>query len=321
MDLVTICIILFLAIYLIAIIYLSYTPRTLLEGFDDTNSIGFLMMAPTSVPPDATLVNIGTMPTMTVQNHAKINAKYEYDERYDESRINFNVKIPQTLSSTYDLNDDMYSPYQIKGFCNALNSTSETIEEKCNQLDVTTCANTACCVLYGGTKCVAGDERGPTFEITYKDPNVKNGDKYYYMGNCYGNCSNYIATEYDRIETPSNIDKKVLRDLDSSYNESPLYFTNFYNTSATTTPPPSSGTTAPWTFQTYATSPPYQYVTMSTETTTPIPPTSPPTVPQTSPPMASSTTIPVSTYSTNGPSTITNPTSTTSQTTAVTGGP
>ena len=80
------------------------------------------------------------------------NAKYEYDEKYDESRINFNVKIPQNLVSTYDLNDEQvasYKPYQMKGFCDALNATSDTIEEKCNRLDATNCANTACCVLYG----------------------------------------------------------------------------------------------------------------------------------------------------------------------------
>ena len=188
MDIVTFFIILFLGIYLILLFSVRNCPC--MEGFKDGSSgqMGFLMVAPTILP-DNIDTQVGIMPTLTVKNHAKINAKYEYDEKFDESRINFNVKIPQGLSTTYDLNNEQvasYTPYQMRGFCNALNSTSDTIEEKCNKLDPMACANTACCVLYGGEKCVSGDERGPTFQQTsYKDTKIENRNKYYYMGKCY----------------------------------------------------------------------------------------------------------------------------------------
>ena len=96
-------------------------------------------------------------------------------------------------------------PYQLKGFCNAPNATSDTIEQKCNKLDANVCSTTSCCVLLGGTKCVAGDERGPTFDQNFNDQSMLYRDRYYYMGNCYGNCSNYMVANYGRIYTPSTL--------------------------------------------------------------------------------------------------------------------
>lgn len=146
-----------------------------------------------------------TSPTLTVQNSAKIRAKYEYDEKRDESNINFSVKIPQNLISTYDLTDEKfgYNAYRLTGFCNAPNATSDTIQEKCSKLDDYTCTNTSCCVLLGGTKCVAGDERGPTFDNYYNDVELNSRDRYYYMGNCYGDCNGLIVKDYSFVYPPS----------------------------------------------------------------------------------------------------------------------
>jgi len=75
------------------------------------------------------------------------------------------------------------------GFCQQnANVSLDTIEKKCGTLDNETCASTECCVLFGGAKCVAGNERGPSIQSNYSDFLVKNRDYYYYKGKCYGNC-------------------------------------------------------------------------------------------------------------------------------------
>jgi hypothetical protein len=43
--------------------------------------------------------------------------------------------------------------------------------------------------LFGGAKCVAGNDRGPSIQSNYSDFLVKNRDYYYYKGKCYGNCT------------------------------------------------------------------------------------------------------------------------------------
>ena len=181
---------------------MSSTDTSNTNNLSDSNYLGYTSNAPTDQPlsEDPNLI--------TVKNDAQIRAKYSFDEKRDESQINFNVKIPQNLVSTYDINDTTYGsyvPYQLKGFCNAPNATSETIEAKCNQFDQNVCSTTSCCVLLGGTKCVAGDERGPTFQQDFNDPSVSYPDRYYYMGNCYGNCSNYMVANYNQIYKPSSL--------------------------------------------------------------------------------------------------------------------
>ena len=77
--------------------------------------------------------------------------------------------------------------YQFSGFCKYDRYFPEKIEEKCNKLDVDSCASTSCCVLLG-SKCVAGNTDGPLLKAHYSDIDIKNKDKYFYMGRCYGNC-------------------------------------------------------------------------------------------------------------------------------------
>lgn len=74
------------------------------------------------------------------------------------------------------------------GFCNQPSTISSETEAKCGKLDQETCASVSCCVLLGGSKCVAGNENGPTMKSNYTDPFVINKDVYYYQGKCYGNC-------------------------------------------------------------------------------------------------------------------------------------
>ena len=74
------------------------------------------------------------------------------------------------------------------GFCTQYKSNPIQLEQKCNTIDNTTCASTDCCVLFGGSKCVAGNEKGPYMKSNFTDPTVTNKDVYYFKGNCYGNC-------------------------------------------------------------------------------------------------------------------------------------
>lgn len=74
------------------------------------------------------------------------------------------------------------------GACQKYAGLPAQTEEYCRSLDVNTCSSTSCCVLLGGSKCVAGNERGPTYKNNYGDFLLRNKDAYYYNGKCYGNC-------------------------------------------------------------------------------------------------------------------------------------
>lgn len=65
------------------------------------------------------------------------------------------------------------------------------LENACNNLDNMSCRKSKCCVSLGGSKCVAGNESGPSMKYNYSDYLVKNRDYYYYNGKCYGNCPYY----------------------------------------------------------------------------------------------------------------------------------
>ena len=62
------------------------------------------------------------------------------------------------------------------------------LETQCGKIPKDACAYTSCCVLLGGSKCVAGNQSGPTMKANYSDVSVLNRDYYYYQGKCYGNC-------------------------------------------------------------------------------------------------------------------------------------
>ena len=75
------------------------------------------------------------------------------------------------------------------GFCNLYKTSPLQLEQKCNSIEKTTCASTDCCVLFGGSKCVSGNENGPYMKSVFTDPTIVNKDVYYYKGECYGNCN------------------------------------------------------------------------------------------------------------------------------------
>ena len=80
------------------------------------------------------------------------------------------------------------TPEQLGGFCNQLGNDQEALEQKCNSLSTDVCASTDCCVMLGGSKCVAGNGYGPTTPSNYSDFTIQNRDFYYFKGKCYGNC-------------------------------------------------------------------------------------------------------------------------------------
>lgn len=89
------------------------------------------------------------------------------------------------LSTTSRYNPEIKS----SGFCNYNKNSPDNIEQSCRKLDTNTCASTECCILFGGSTCVEGDEYGPKQKANYGDIFIRNKDYYYYRGKCYGNCS------------------------------------------------------------------------------------------------------------------------------------
>jgi hypothetical protein len=79
-------------------------------------------------------------------------------------------------------------PASAIGFCDANKTNPMEIEKQCGKMDKSACASTSCCVLLGGSKCVAGNQSGPTMKANYSDITLLNKDYYYYQGKCYGNC-------------------------------------------------------------------------------------------------------------------------------------
>jgi len=79
-------------------------------------------------------------------------------------------------------------PYVLGGICNQYKDQPLLLEEACQKLNGNVCASTSCCVLLGGSKCVSGNEGGPSLKSNYSDIFVPNRDFYYFQGKCYGNC-------------------------------------------------------------------------------------------------------------------------------------
>jgi len=105
-----------------------------------------------------------------------------YVPTYEDS-----VYLSRTTNETY------MHPYEstetkMGGFCAYYKNKPMELEKKCNQLEKNVCASSSCCVLLGGSKCVAGKKNGPYLASNYSDRFVRNKDFYYYNGKCYGNC-------------------------------------------------------------------------------------------------------------------------------------
>jgi hypothetical protein len=105
-----------------------------------------------------------------------------YVPNYEES-----VYLSKLTGLSYSSPIDNINP-NVSGFCELNKINPYELEKNCNKLDTNSCASTSCCVLLGGSKCVSGNANGPIYKTNYSDIYVKNRDKYYYQGKCYGNC-------------------------------------------------------------------------------------------------------------------------------------
>jgi hypothetical protein len=130
------------------------------------------------------------LPRESVQGDLTYNepAKYAYGMRTFVPNYEDSVFLSQStkLSTVSEYRDEATAA---KGFCETLKNDPEAIEYNCRKMDKDSCAATSCCVLFGGSKCVRGDESGPNNRTHYGDVFVRNKDFYYYRGKCYGNCN------------------------------------------------------------------------------------------------------------------------------------
>ena len=81
--------------------------------------------------------------------------------------------------------DDSLSSNKADAFCKSNSSSSNALNQKCNQLTSGNCSLTSCCVWTSDQKCVVGGSGGPTFNSDDKG-NTKKTDYYYYQNKCYG---------------------------------------------------------------------------------------------------------------------------------------
>jgi hypothetical protein len=77
------------------------------------------------------------------------------------------------------------------GFCKSYTNPVE-LNQKCGALTPESCNQTDCCVVLNGSKCVAGNARGPTFQV---DESGKDIDYAYYSykNECFGSCGKGLA--------------------------------------------------------------------------------------------------------------------------------
>ena len=115
--------------------------------------------------------------------------------RYSPSPYVPNYEDSVYLSRTTSYNDTaqlvdhgLGLPTAKGGFCEANKNNKLELETQCGKVGKDACASMSCCVLLGGSKCVAGNEAGPSMKSNYSDISVLSRDYYYYQGKCYGNC-------------------------------------------------------------------------------------------------------------------------------------
>ena len=115
--------------------------------------------------------------------------------RYSPSPYVPNYEDSVYLSRTTSYNDSVQLvdhglglPASKGGFCEANKNNKLELETQCGKIGKDACASMSCCVLLGGSKCVAGNEAGPSMKSNYSDISVLSRDYYYYQGKCYGNC-------------------------------------------------------------------------------------------------------------------------------------
>ena len=81
--------------------------------------------------------------------------------------------------------DDLLSNNKADSFCKSNSSSSNALNQKCNQLTSGNCGQTSCCVWTSDQQCVVGGSGGPTFNSDDKGK-TKILDYYYHQNKCYG---------------------------------------------------------------------------------------------------------------------------------------
>ena len=81
--------------------------------------------------------------------------------------------------------DESLSNNKADAFCKSNSSSSNSLNQKCNQLTQNNCGLTSCCVWTSDQKCEVGGSGGPTFNSDDKGK-TKQLDYYYYQNKCYG---------------------------------------------------------------------------------------------------------------------------------------
>lgn len=72
-------------------------------------------------------------------------------------------------------------------FCGT-NVGANDMQKKCGELTNMNCNKTGCCVWLNNSKCVPGNEDGPTFKTDKKNNKIQ-VNNYYFQNKCYGKCS------------------------------------------------------------------------------------------------------------------------------------
>jgi hypothetical protein len=101
------------------------------------------------------------------------------------SLIILGIIILQHINPIMEGFDNPLSNNKAGAFCKSNISSSNTLNQKCNQLTSDNCGQTSCCVLTSDQQCVVGGAGGPTFNSDDKGK-TKNLDYYYYQNKCYG---------------------------------------------------------------------------------------------------------------------------------------
>jgi hypothetical protein len=70
-------------------------------------------------------------------------------------------------------------------FCESHRGSSGTLDKSCGKLTKNNCNSTSCCVWTSDNKCLAGGDRGPTFN-TDSNGKTKELDYYYFQNKCHG---------------------------------------------------------------------------------------------------------------------------------------
>jgi hypothetical protein len=94
------------------------------------------------------------------------------------------------------------------GFCQTY-SDPTTRDAQCGALTTENCNQTDCCVVLNGSKCVAGDADGPTFQKDEKGQDI-DFSYFSYKNNCYGTCGGGVnrainpCDDYEDTDTMLN---------------------------------------------------------------------------------------------------------------------